>query len=132
VYLLLYAKQQLLLCVGDFVVWGDFVGWPVVGGGVVGSNVGEDVVGANVGEDVVGALVVVVVVGACVAEVMPLLHDDGELHQPLLIAFEHVEEEQYSQQYVSHEALGQPEHKPSWQFCLSSGQFEQLSADIYG
>jgi len=58
---------------------------------------------------VVGDLVAVVVV----FDDIPLVHVDGELHKPLLIAFEQVDEEQYSQQYVSHDGLGQPEHNPS-------------------
>jgi len=97
------------------VVGSNVVGFEVVGlvvGFAVGIGVGASVgldVGANVVVgDAVGDCVVVVVVGGSAKLVeRPSLHIDGENTNLWSLAFEHVDTEQYSQQYVSQLRLGQ-------------------------
>jgi len=70
--------------------------------------------------------------GISAADVMPLPQVVGEFSKPLEIALEHVDVEQYSQQYVSYAGFGQPVHMPFWHVCLSCGQFEQSVPVWYG
>jgi len=101
--------------------------WVVeVGEGVVGEGVvGDGVVGMDVGIEV-GVTVVVVEVVDCdttnslstsvtkleIAVPRPFVQDDGDVNKLEFSALEHDDSEQYSQQYVSYAALGQPEHNP--------------------
>jgi len=118
--------------VGDWVVGDWVVGDWVVGEWVVGWAVVGDGVGDGVGELFVDEERIALTGDERSTFVKPLVHVNGEINKSPNIAFEHVEESQYSQQYVSYAGFGQPVHMPSLQVPLSCGQSAQDDPDAYG